>query len=79
MTTATGNPLPAGSPKPGNPKSMLVAIAQAALGKSSRLEPPAPTREAIAAKAFEIWMTRGQEQGRDQEHWYEAERQLRQS
>jgi len=43
-----------------------------ALGKA------VPSCEAIGIKAYEIWISRGQEQGRDQEHWFEAERQLRQ-
>jgi hypothetical protein len=78
MTADTKKNPPPVSPGPGNPKSTLVAIAKAALGKRSKLEPPAPARAAIEAQAFEIWMARGQEHGHDQEHWYEAERQLRQ-
>ena len=31
----------------------------------------------IAVKAYEIWLAQGQETGRDQQHWYEAEQQLR--
>ena len=38
----------------------------------------APSWESIETKAYEIWLSRGQEQGNDQEHWFEAERQLRQ-
>jgi hypothetical protein len=38
----------------------------------------APTSKEIETKAYEIWLSRGQEQGNDQEHWFEAERQLRQ-
>ncbi|MGD0208058.1 MAG: DUF2934 domain-containing protein [Verrucomicrobiota bacterium] len=38
----------------------------------------APSWEAIGTRAYEIWMSRGQEQGHDQEHWFEAEQQLRQ-
>jgi hypothetical protein len=36
----------------------------------------APTREEIAARALELWQQAGCPHGRDQEHWYEAERQL---
>ena len=38
----------------------------------------APSQEAIGTRAYEIWMSRGQEQGHGQAHWLEAERQLRQ-
>jgi hypothetical protein len=59
-----------------------------AITKSARLNPlktekaapekAVPLCEAIGIKAYEIWMLRGQEQGHDQEHWFEAERQLQQ-
>ena len=59
-----------------------------AITKTARLNPlktekaapekAVPLCEAIGIKAYEIWMLRGQEQGHDQEHWFEAERQLQQ-
>jgi hypothetical protein len=52
--------------------------------KSRRISSNAPVRAAppvtndqIAALAHAIWMDRGCPFGRDLEHWYEAERQLR--
>ncbi|HWC61385.1 MAG TPA: DUF2934 domain-containing protein [Verrucomicrobiae bacterium] len=36
-----------------------------------------PTQEQIARRAYEIFIERGQPEGRDLEHWLEAERQLR--
>lgn len=39
----------------------------------------APTHEQIAARAYEIFIERGRPQGRDLEHWLEAESQLRAS
>jgi len=58
-----------------------------AMAKAARLNPlrtekaapekTAPSGEAIGIKAYEIWMSRGQEQGKGQAHWFEAERQLR--
>ena len=36
-----------------------------------------PTHEQIAARAYEIFIERGQPQGRDLDHWLEAETQLR--
>ena len=68
----------------------LVSLVEAtdAMAKAARLNPlrtekaapekTAPSGEAIGIKAYEIWMSRGQEPGHDQEHWFEAERQLQQ-
>lgn len=36
------------------------------------------TYEAIAKRAFEIWEREGRPGGRDQQHWFLAERELRQ-
>ena len=65
-------------------KSIHNAIAKAArlnLLKTEKAAPEktAPSCEAIGIKAYEIWVSRGQEQGHDQEHWFEAEQQLQQS
>jgi hypothetical protein len=38
---------------------------------------PDVTQERIAERARQIWMDRGQPEGKDMEHWLEAERQLR--
>jgi hypothetical protein len=45
----------------------------------TRVDNPPLSRAEIEAKAYEIWLSRGQEQGQDQQHWFEAEQQLRQS
>lgn len=51
--------------------------------QSSNEFPPAravltpPTDEQVAALAHALWIDRGQPEGRDLEHWFEAERQLR--
>jgi hypothetical protein len=39
--------------------------------------PPPADHEQIAIRAYEIWLSRGQPEGSDQEDWFEAERQLR--
>jgi outer membrane protein TolC len=39
--------------------------------------PIAPTTEAIALRAFELYQQRGAYDGRDLDDWLEAERQLR--
>jgi hypothetical protein len=59
-------------------KSIHNAIAKAAMLNPLKTGKTAPSWEAIGTKAYEIWLSRGQEQGHDQEHWFEAERQLRQ-
>lgn len=57
--------------------------------KGSKLETRIPTSaakaatgaavptEKIAARAYEIWQASGRPHGRDKEHWYQAERELR--
>jgi len=37
----------------------------------------APTYEQIAARAYEIFIARGGQDGRDQDDWYQAESELR--
>lgn len=38
--------------------------------------PPSPTYSQIAARAYELYLARGGEHGRDAEDWYQAEREL---
>ena len=33
----------------------------------------------VAARAYEIWLASGRPDGRDQEHWFQAERELRET
>jgi hypothetical protein len=35
-----------------------------------------PSQELIAQRAYEIWLSQGQQSGCDQKHWFEAELQL---
>jgi Protein of unknown function (DUF2934) len=35
-----------------------------------------PPPEKVAQRAYEIWQATGRPSGRDQEHWYQAEREL---
>jgi len=58
---------------------MPAALAKAATLHPLRSAKAAPSQEAIGTRAYEIWLSRGQEQGQGQAHWFEAERQLRQS
>lgn len=42
---------------------------------SSQLPPP--THEQITARAHRLWIEAGRPEGQHREHWFEAERQLR--
>ncbi len=44
---------------------------------SSTKRQATPSKEEIAKRAYDIWLSRGCEAGHDVEHWLEAERQLR--
>ena len=83
MTIATEKTPSTTSRKQGAMKSIHNAISKAARLNPLKTEKAAPGKavpscEAIGIKAYEIWMSRGQEQGHGQAHWFEAERQLRQ-
>ena len=78
MTIATDK-----TPSPASSGQRALNSIHNVIAKATRHNPlktgkTAPSWEAIGTKAYEIWMLRGQEQGHDQEHWFEAERQLRQ-
>jgi hypothetical protein len=66
------------SPGRGAVKSTPPAAANMASPRSSRPEEICLSNADIATKAYEIWLSRGQEAGNDQQHWFEARRQLRQ-
>jgi hypothetical protein len=38
---------------------------------------PTGVSDRIAQRAYEIWMQSGRPNGHDQEHWFQAERELR--
>lgn len=48
------------------------------VSRAKVIEPPALTQEQIAVRAYQIWEERGRPHGSDREHWFEAERALRQ-
>jgi hypothetical protein len=37
----------------------------------------APKAADVAKRAYELWLASGRAHGRDQEHWFQAERELR--
>jgi Protein of unknown function (DUF2934) len=66
----------ANSPDRGVVKSTSAATAGIASPRPNRQETTHPSEAEIAIRAYEIWFSRGQETGNDQQHWFEAERQL---
>ncbi len=55
------------------------AAAKAGTGKPMAAAPPAGgavSREKIAERAYQIWQESGRPDGHDQEHWFQAEREL---
>ncbi|HYG23452.1 MAG TPA: DUF2934 domain-containing protein [Verrucomicrobiae bacterium] len=46
------------------------------LPKPNAMKPNTPTQEEISARAYQIFVERGCPEGRDLEHWLEAEAQL---
>ena len=62
-------------PPASQPKAVVPAWAE-----PTGAEPPAPSATSeheIAIRAFEIWQAEGSPHGRDLDHWYAAERELR--
>ena len=62
--------------KPSTPSTATRRASTAAESTSTR-SAAAPTPEQIAVRAYEIFIARGAQDGRDQEDWYQAENELR--
>lgn len=62
--------------KPSTPSAPTRRAPTAAESTSTRLS-SAPTPDQIAVRAYEIFIARGAQHGRDQEDWYQAENELR--
>lgn len=60
-----------------NLKPTPVALAKASSTNVADPKNTTPSHEMIAKRAYEIWLSRGREQGCDQKHWLEAELQLK--
>ena len=67
------------SPNRGAIKSTSAAPANTASSKPIQQGATSLSDADIATKAYEIWLAHGQEAGNDQQHWFEARRQLRQA
>jgi hypothetical protein len=70
------NKAQANSPDRGVVKSTPATGAGIASPKPNRQETTCLSDANIATRAYEIWLSRGQETGNDQQHWFEARRQL---
>jgi hypothetical protein len=57
-------------------KSTPVATAAASVASPAKPQTAPPSQELIAQRAYEIWLSQGQQPGCDQKHWFEAELQL---
>jgi hypothetical protein len=77
MTINTGKNQYAGPLQSGPAKTTMIAAAKAALRKPFKTEKAVPSHEEIVVRAYEIWLATGQQPGHDQEHWFQAERELR--
>lgn len=76
MITNTRQPgLPA-SRQPNGMTPKQVASASASLPIPVKPHKAVPSQTEIAEKAYAIWLSLGQVGGCDQQHWFEAERQL---
>ena len=64
------------SPGRGVKNSAPIVTASAALANSAKAQRAAPSQAVIAQKAYEIWLSQGQQPGCDQQHWFESELQL---
>jgi len=69
---------PTTAPRPSRGASVIPAPRKAELGshRVSFAARPLPSREQIAARAYEIWQQTGCASGRDAENWTQAEREL---
>jgi hypothetical protein len=77
MTMNTGKYPAPGSREPGAAKPTQAAATVAFLHNPPKKAKAAPSPSEISMKAYEIWLSQGQEQGHDQEHWFQAEQQLK--
>jgi len=79
MTTNTDKTRFSGSPQSGPAKPTLAAAAGAFLRNPLKKAKAAPSHEEIESRAYEIWLSNGQQPGHEQEHWFLAEEQLSQN
>lgn len=69
-------PRPAPAPRSTRGASAIPAPRKAEVHRLVAAPRPLPTREQVAARAYEIWLHSGCVTGRDAENWLQAEREL---
>jgi hypothetical protein len=77
MTLNTGKYPSPGSRERSTTKPTQATVAVAFLKNPPKKAKAAPSQAEISMKAYEIWLAQGQKPGFDQEHWFQAEMQLR--
>jgi hypothetical protein len=76
MTANTSSIQSSGSSPSGFAKPTFAASAGALLRTPIKKAKAAPSHEEIVLRAYEIWLAKEKESGHDQEHWFQAEREL---
>ncbi len=76
MTTNTGQNTFSIPSARGAMKSTPIATASASPVNPPKRQKAAPSQAMIAKKAYELWLSQGQQPGSDQKYWFEAEQQL---
>ena len=76
MIMNTGKYPSPGSREPAAAKPTQAAAALAFMHNPPKKTKAAPSEAEISTKAYEIWLSQGQQPGHDQEHWFQAEQQL---
>ncbi len=69
-------PRPAPAPRSPRGASAIPAPRKAEVHRLVVAPRPLPTREQVAARAYEIWVHSGRMAGHDAENWLQAEREL---
>lgn len=57
--------------------SPTTSASPSTVANSGKSRSAAPTHDEISARARQIWERNGRPDGRDEEHWFQAERELR--
>jgi hypothetical protein len=76
MTIHSNRGGPPAANAPSVAKSTPVATSNVSSVKQAKSQKAAPSQALIAQKAYEIWLSQGQQPGCEQKNWFEAERQL---
>jgi len=76
MTINPGRTGPFAASAPNFAKSTPVATSNVSSVRPAKSQKAALSQALVAQKAYEIWLSQGQQSGCEQKNWFEAERQL---